>query len=581
MSIALHGIGIGMSRTIAIGAASVIQNNSPEIQAGSVTDSQIEGEIARLHAAVEHTRQHLKQIKSDIASHTATDIVAFIDTHLLMLEDSVLIEPPVELIRQQGLSAEWALQLHYQCLVKTFDEIDDPYLRTRKDDVNHVITQIQKHLLGQADVMLEPGQQAGQIVVGSDLSPADIILLFKQGISGLVIEHGGPVSHSAILARSLGIPAVVGVHHATRLLHNHDVLIIDADNNTVVSQPDKASLEYFRKRALKQKSRLKALKNLRHKTSTTKDKKAVCLQANIELQSDLKAVLKNSAEGVGLYRTEFLYMNHSGIPDENEHFEHYLSIVKTLKGLPLTLRTLDLGADKQNKGNSSAGDERRCINPALGLRAVRLCLQEPELFLPQLRAILRVALHGPVKIMIPMLSCLDEVNCIRKIIRQTRRQMQQQGIACAEHIELGGMIEVPAAALSADAFASQLDFLSIGTNDLIQYTLAVDRMDDEVNYLYTALHPAVLQLIQKVIDAGKRHQVPVSMCGEMAGNPRYTRLLLLMGLQTFSMQSGSLLAVKEVIRNTSLQKLQSYKSALHKLDSVRSAEKLLLKINQQ
>lgn len=354
------------------------------------------------------------------------------------------------------------------------------------------------------------------------------------------------MSHTAILARGLGIPALVGVHHATQILRQGERLIVDGKQGTLLATDEKSILDHYRNLIRKSEQRATSLLMLIKKPAITLDGETAQLMANIELPEDIEATRSLSADGVGLYRTEYLFMNRSGTPDEEEQFTAYSQAVEGLNGLPITIRTLDLGADKRL---DNCSQESTTCNPALGLRAIRLCLKEPKLFRPHLRAILRATALGPVKIMIPMLSNLQEVYQIKAMLQETKESLTRDGLDYADNICVGGMIEVPAAALAADAFARELDFLSIGTNDLVQYTLAIDRIDDEVNYLYDPLHPSVLRLIQMVIDAGKRHNIPISMCGEMAGDPRYIPLLLGMGLREFSMQPGSLLEVKRVVRS--------------------------------
>ena len=415
-----------------------------------------------------------------------------------------------------------------------------------------------KILLGHSDLQHEDLQ--GRIILAQDLTPADTILLRHQGVAAFVTEFGGPMSHTAILARSLGIPAVVGVHRATHSLSSGDQLIVDGERGLVLADADEATLQHYRRLIDDSRRHADALRKLIGRKTVTIDGETIKLMANIELPEDIDSTRSLGADGVGLYRTEYLYMNRSTPPGEEDHYQAYRQVLLGLGGIPVTIRTLDLGADKQIDG-SCVSSPPAC-NPALGLRAIRLCLREPELFMPQLRAILRVATEGPVQIMIPMLSNLQELRRLKGLIEEAKSSLQRDGLRHDRNVQIGGMIEVPAAALAADAFARELDFLSIGTNDLIQYTLAVDRMDDEVNYLYDPLHPSVLRLIQMVIDAGRRQQTPISMCGEMAGDPRFIPLLVGMGLRTFSMQPGALLEVKRVLLRVDASHLLQQVSAL-------------------
>jgi phosphotransferase system enzyme I (PtsI) len=421
-------------------------------------------------------------------------------------------------------------------LVAVFDEMDDAYLRTRKDDVDFVVNRIQRVLLNQSPLQHEKPDQrlTGYIVMANDLTPADTVLMQHHGIAAFATESGGPTSHTAILARSLGIPAIVGLQNALRYVKDNEEIILDGSRGIIL---------------------VNKLRKLKNKPAITLDEVPVALHANIELPKDFETVVEVGANGVGLYRTEFLYMNREAPPDEEEHYATYKEVIDILKGLPLTIRTLDLGADKQVDGGRQSGPVT--TNPALGLRAIRLCLKEPALFRPQLRAIIRASVHGPVRIMIPMLSNVHEMQQVLQMINDIKAELDELNIPYDHDLQIGGMIEVPAAAVCADIFAKQLDFLSLGTNDLIQYTMAIDRVNDEVNYLYDPLNPAVLKLIHTTIKAGKKESIPVAMCGEMAGETKYTRLLLGLGLREFSVHPATLLEVKQIIIDSNINELQA------------------------
>ena len=559
MSLALNGIGI--SRGVAIGRVHIIVRGSIEVQENVIAERLIESEVARFLEAVATARLQLRAIRDRIPKETRADITAFIDTHLLMLDDATIVNTPVELIRNTRCNAEWALKQQRDALVEVFEQMDDAYLRTRRDDVDHVINRIQRILLstGQEDLHVEGGLHDA-IVLADDLTPAETVLLQHQGISAFATEYGGPLSHTAILARSVQLPAVVGVHGMQRYLQDGDTLILDGLHGVLIADPDENLLEHYRLRQVQEERRRSELAALVQKPAVTLDQRPISLMANIELPEDIEAVVRENTQGVGLYRTEFLFMNRREPPDEEEQYRCYLGVIEALNGKPLTIRTLDMGADKQVDG---AGKTGPCGgNPALGLRAIRLCLRDPGLFCPQLRAILRASAQGPVRMMIPMLSNTHELQQVLNLIEEAKHALLRQGMTYDPHIRIGGMIEVPAAALSAVAFSRRLDFLSIGTNDLIQYTLAIDRVDDEVNYLYDPLHPAVLGLIRMVIDAGQRAGIPVAMCGEMAGDPRYTRLLLGMGLTEFSMHPSALQEIKSVINQSSIDALAPRVDAL-------------------
>ena len=550
MSLALSGIGV--SRGIAIGKAHLILRGTVEVIESTIPTHLVEDEVARFLSAVNYARQQLEDIRVRIPESTRVDIAAFIDTHLLMLDDATLVTTPVDLIREHGCNAEWALKLQRDAVVDVFEQMDDAYLRTRRDDVDHVINRLQRILMDndQDDAYNDGVPLDNAIVLAYELTPAETVLLEHQGISAFATECGGPLSHTAILARSMQIPALVGTHGLRRYIRDGETVILDGLQGILIAGADERTLDHYRERQQLEYQRQLELTRLTDTPAITRDGMCITLMANIELPEDIDAVSRESASGVGLYRTEFLFMNRSQPPDEEEQYDCYVSVIEALRGKPLTIRTLDMGADKQvYDGN------RSCSNPALGLRAIRLCLKDHSLFKPQLRAILRASAHGPVRLMVPMLCNTHELHQVLSLINDTRNALLRESLAFSPDVKIGAMIEVPAAALSASEFASHMDFLSIGTNDLIQYTLAIDRVDNEVNYLYDPLHPAVLKLIKMTIDAGAAAGIPVSMCGEMAGDTRYTRLLLGMGLNEFSMHHTALQEVKRVINSSTITAL--------------------------
>jgi len=547
MTFTLHGVGV--SRGVAIGRAHIIERAELEIDEYHVPDSDINREIIRLRDAVHQAKQDLRAVRNQIPASTAADIAAFIDTHLLMLEDSAFTFDAERLIRKLSCNAEWALKLQRDALVKAFDEMEDAYLRTRKDDVDHVVSRIQRILLNHAPLKHEmPGNRIkGMVVIADDLTPADTVLMQRNGVIAFVTDYGGPTSHMSILARSLGIPGIVGAHRIRRYVSENEMLVIDGTEGVIVGDPDESAITYYRGRQSERKRHIESLEGLRGAAAITLDGYQVELHANVELPGDFAAAHNVGASGVGLYRTEFLYMNRYDEPDEEEHFRAYRTLIRELDGIPVTIRTLDLGADKDFDGNAGGPP---AANPALGLRAIRLSLQEPTLYWPQLRAIVRASALGPVRLMIPMLSTLDEARQVVANIRTVQNDLARHKVAFDPDMPIGAMIEVPAAAICADSFARYLDFFSIGTNDLIQYTIAIDRINDAVNYLYDPLNRAVLRLISGTIDAGDAAGIPVAMCGEMAGDVRYTRLLLALGLRQFSVHPSLLLEVKHVINQT-------------------------------
>ncbi|MBK1706758.1 phosphoenolpyruvate--protein phosphotransferase [Halochromatium glycolicum] len=573
MTTALLGVGVSGSRPVAIGRAHLFARE-PTVTAEEIDKDRVDDELARLDKALDCARRHLETVREQIPQSTPLHIAEFIDAHLLMLTDSALVDATRELIRERCINASWALQIQRDSLVEVFDAMGDAYLRTRRDDVDHVVRQIQVFLSGDSSARpLASVDLDERVIIADDLSPADTILLRHRGISAFVIEHGGPMSHTAILARSLDIPAIMGVHNATHLLRQDELLVVNAESGTVLAGADEAILDHYRKRLASADQRRHRLRELVREPSTSRDGVPVVLLGNLELPEDVEAVRASGASGVGLYRTEFLYMNRSGLPDEEEHLATYLEIVRGLDGIPLTIRTLDLGMDKQVDGLT--GGAASLTNPALGLRAIRLCLREPALFLPQLRAILRASAHGPVRLMLPMISSIAEVETVLGMIAETRRTLRRQGLPFDPLMPVGAMIEVPAAALCAGGIAKRVDFLSIGTNDLIQYTLAIDRVDDTVNYLYEPLHPAVLRLIRITLTRAAESRTRVSMCGEMAGDPRYTSILLGLGLREMSMQPSSLLEVKEVVRHCDVGRVsQRMDQLLDRLDDLSPAQLL-------
>ncbi len=548
--------GIGVSRGVVIGRVHKMAGGDLDIPELTIEAQQVEAEIARFSKALGQAREQLREVRAQIPANTPGDIAAFIDTHLLMMQDSSLSDVVIKLIRERSCNAEWALKLQRDNLVAVFDQMDDAYLKTRRDDVEHVTQRILRVLLKQDRPLTSPKKRDAEpaVLVADDVTPADIILLHQQGVAAFITEFGGPLSHTAILARSLGIPAIVGLHHARRLLSDDEPIIVDGEKGQALAAPDAAALSFYRERQAQQRRDRDSLAALKHERAVSRDGCKITLLANIELPADNKEAAEVGAEGVGLYRTEFLYMNRKEMPGEEEQYQAYCQVVRAVRG-PVTVRTLDLGADKQVDSGRSQGPTPN--NPALGLRAIRLCLKETDLFRLQLRALLRASSEGELKIMLPMVSNLQELKQARHLIEELKSDLKREGRAFNPAVQVGARIEVPAAALAAPLLARHADFFSIGTNDLIQYTLAIDRVDDEVNYLYDPLHPAVLKLIHYTIESGAKAGIPVAMCGEMAGDPRYTRLLLGLGLTEFSMHSGSVLELKRIILNSDIAALRA------------------------
>lgn len=547
MTFSLHGLAV--SRGIAIGKAHVLIHEQHDVRETLIEPGQVETEVDRLCAAIEASADHLRHMREKIPPNAPHDVAAFIDTHLLMLGDAALAEEPIRLIRERRYNAAWALRNQRDAIVSVFDQMDDAYLRTRRDDVEHVINGILRSLQGGGLSGTVADQRlAGAVVLADDLAPADALLMQHHGVVGFVTEFGGPTSHTSILARSLGIPGIVGVHRVRRFVQDGELLIVDGNEGVVVGDPDQRTLAHYRRRQDERARYSATLNKLKRAPCVTLDGLAIELQANVELPSDFATAREVGARGVGLYRTEFLYMNRTEAPTEEEHFDAYQKLVAAVSGLPVTIRTLDIGGDKQV--DPALTMRGKGANPALGLRAVRLGLKEPGLFLPQIRAIVRASASGQVRMMIPMLSHVDEALQVLELVHAVQAEFAARGIPFAPDMPVGGMIEVPVAAVFADGFAQVLDFLSIGTNDLIQYAVAIDRVNDEVNYLYDPFNPGVLRLISMTIKAAQKAKVPVAMCGEMAGDIRCTRLLLGLGLESFSVHPSVLLEVKGAINGT-------------------------------
>lgn len=562
MSFTLHGIPV--SQGIAIGRAYLMGAASIDVDHYLVDPADIPAEVARFVAAQDAVHAELDALRTELPPDAPGEMDAFLNVHSLILRDAMLGEATAELIRSRHYNAEWALTEQLAMLVSHFDEIDDPYLRERRADVEQVAERVLKVLAGQpsASALLasrtRDGTDMDMIVVAHDIAPADMLQFKTQAFGGFVTDLGGRTSHTAIVARSFGIPAAVGVYQASTLIRQDDVIIVDGERGVVVVDPSSAVLDEYRYRQSERALAIRKLELLRSATTQTMDGTAIELMANIELPGDGVAAKKAGAAGVGLFRTEFLFMNRKGdLPDEDEQITQYCSAIEAMDGLPVTIRTIDVGADKPLDSRSHDSFEAE-MNPALGLRAIRWCLSEPQMFLTQLRAILRAsgkhtkqnaAGEGPVRILIPMLAHASEIDQTLDLIDEAKRQCDAAGLAYDPNIKVGAMIEVPAAALSLPLFLKRFDFLSIGTNDLIQYTLAIDRTDNAVAHLFDPLHPAVLSLISSTIRESKRARVPVAVCGEMAGDPTMTRLLLGMGLREFSMHPSQLLVVKrEVLR---------------------------------
>jgi phosphotransferase system enzyme I (PtsI) len=554
-SFTLHGIPV--SRGIAIGRAHLMAPAALDVKHYLVAEEQVEAEVTRLQQALATVHKELQTLWNELPKDAPTELGAFIDVHVLILSDPMISEAPLDIIRARHYNAEWALLTQIDELSAQFDEIEDPYLRERKADIQQVAERVLKVLMGTERLLPDPAPtgddeyQPQMIIVAHDISPADMLQFRDRSFIGFVTDVGGQNSHTAIVARSLDIPAAVGMSGASTLIEQDDWLIIDGEAGVVIANPSALVLDQYRERQGAAARARKKLQKLKKTPAITKDGTEITLLANIELPDDCPAALEAGANGVGLFRSEFLFMGRNNkIPSEEEQFEQYKKAVVAMKGRPVTIRTLDIGADKPLDQS-----EQTALNPALGLRAIRYCLAEPQIFLTQLRAILRASAFGKVRILIPMLAHAFEIDQSLAMIAQAKAELREQGVKFDDDVDVGAMIEIPAAALALPMFVKRMDFLSIGTNDLIQYTLAIDRVDYEVAHLYNPLHPAVLQLISMTIAAGHKAGIDVAVCGEMAGDVKLTRLLLGMGLREFSMHPAQLLSVKQEILNSDLVRI--------------------------
>ncbi|MDO5356723.1 MAG: phosphoenolpyruvate--protein phosphotransferase [Conchiformibius sp.] len=576
--IVLHGAAAG--RGIAIGRAHLVVRGVSEVPQFCLPEAELAAETARFEAAVKATRRQLEQLRSAIPENAPTELGAFISLHLMLLTDVTLSREPIDILQEQQINAEWALKIQTDRLSQQFDEIDDEYLRQRKQDMLQVVERIQKNLIGQStEINLDANLLDDTVLIAHDLSPADTVFFKDQRIEGFVTDMGGPTSHTAILGRSLNIPSVIGTGNARQLIREHEWVIVDGSNGTLIINPDEIVLAQYRRRLREYKSHQRQLNKLKNAAAETTDGEQIELLGNIETAEDVKALHKFGADGVGLLRSEYLYLNRDSLPEEDELYQAYADIVKKLKGKPLTVRTVDLGVDKNPRWFGGGGTPNASLNPALGLTGIRLCHAEPVMFRTQIRAILRAAAHGPVKIMFPMIASIAELKQSLVHLETAKRQLNEREEKFGE-VEVGCMIEIPSAALTVSTLLKHIDFISIGTNDLIQYTLSVDRGDDSVSYLYQPAHPAIIRLLAHIIRTANRMGKSVSVCGEMAGDTDYTRLLLGLGLRRFSMNISNLLGVKEVIIRSHSERVESETARIIRNEDPDKADALLKKLNE-
>ena len=560
MTFALHGIPV--SKGIAIGKAVLISHAALEVSHYLIEAGKEEFEAQKLLDAFEQVRLELEQLRRGLPKDAPQEMAAFLDVHGMILSDPALAEKPLHLIRTQRLNAAWALTTELNDLLEQFAEIEDVYLKERGNDIRQVAERVlkalnsqQKDPLTDSEIIASSDFGVDAIIVAHDIAPHDMLRFKDQLFTGFVTDLGGKTSHTAIVARSMEIPAIVGVRHASEMIRHGDWLVLDGERGVVVVAPDEQLLSEYRKLQTQALKESRKLQQLKHTETRTVDNVDIQLFANIESPEDATQAVKLGAVGVGLFRSEFLFMDRNqALPDEEQQYQEYRRVVDLMHGLPVNIRTIDVGADK---ALGAGGDLSQTGTSPLGLRAIRWSLTEPEIFLTQLRAILRASAHGQARIMIPMLAHAKEIDETLRLIEKAKQQLHVRGKPFNPNIQVGAMIEIPAAALVLPLFIDRFDFLSIGTNDLIQYTLAIDRADHAVAHLYDPLHPAILHLLASIIDQAKRANIPVAVCGEMAGDPLMTKLLLALGLTEFSMHFSQLLLVKREILGADVGQLKA------------------------
>jgi phosphotransferase system enzyme I (PtsI) len=562
--------GIGGSPGICIGKAYLVDKEGVEVVPKYPVDKNtLTAEKQRFKAAVKKASDELRKIISETPEELRQH-AQILETHAVLLKDKMLYGRTIETIEKELINAEWALKKVVSAIKPMFESMNDPYLRDRAEDILHVSDRIFNNLVGAESVSIGAINKR-VILVAKDLSPAETSQIQLERIMGFVTDGGGRASHTSIIARSLEIPAVLGLENATHIIKNDDIIIVDGTAGVVVINPSDNTLIEAERRKTAYEERRAAYARSSHLPAQTKDGLRLSVMGNIELPEEVVAVLDKGGDGIGLYRTEFQYMNRSTFPDEEELFEHYKDVVDVMPDKPVTIRTLDINGDKAI-AYTNENDE---INPALGLRAIRYCLNKPEVFTIQLRAILRASHYGQVRILFPMISRIDEIRETRRILAEVKASLDSDGLPYEKEIQIGVMIEVPSAAIMAEAMAKEVDFFSIGTNDLIQYTMAIDRTNRYVAHLYNPLHPAVIRLLKITADAGRNNNIPVFMCGEMAAEPLYLPILLGLGLKELSTNSQSIPVVKTAIRTLDDQECRAFVEKVLQLTIIDQVETLV------
>ena len=562
--------GVGVAAGIAIGPAHVMERGSLNIPAYKLTRKQVEAEVERFQLALHRSQTQIETLRrktSALPPAVAEELGFLLDAHLQMLSGSRLVRGVERRIRENRRNVEAAIQAEISEIVRGFAELEDSYMAARMQDVRDVGTRVIRSLT-KSNLLEFKMAPKGTVIVAAEITPADTALMDPVDVAGFATDMGGVEGHTAIMARSLELPAVLGVPDLTAVVKTGDVIVVDGTSGRLVVNPDRVTLQEYRNRRSRLLRQRRRLNRLRGVPAITADNARIALHANLELPREIDLAIASGAEGIGLLRTEFLFMNRETPPDENEQYETLRVLVEGMKGQPVTIRTIDVGGEKL--AYSLGGHMTDAVNPALGLRAIRFSLRQPKLFESQLAAILRANAHGPIRILLPMISTVTEVESVRKIVARVRQRLRRRGTNVgSETPPIGVMIEVPGAALAADALAGVSDFFAVGTNDLTMYTLAIDRADEQVAHLYNPLHPAILRLIQFSAQAALRARIPISVCGEMAGDPRYTALVLGLGVRELSMSSASLPRVKQRVR------------ALDLMASTRRAEMIMDQVDSE